>query len=267
MKKTQKKFNDLVYNSLKESRTFSLNVLFEENDKEKEEDLFAMDDEPSGDIESEDNSSEELDDSETSDLDSDSDKSDEDDINDDEIELHNTQKAIEQLDQILKLRALTPGNTVASITSESYIRNSSINKFLVVEKDDPDEFVSDLKKAVDKNEDLINTIKKQKSELESGTEVSVENEVRIAIDKLIHFKEKVDIIDLIEELFINKIKLIAPAEKIDSTIEEFIDLYRDEVHKNRAKIDIPGSKHYNDEEVYLDKGNDYNGAAGAKSQG
>ena len=43
--------------------------------------------------------------------------------------------------------------------------------------------------------------------------------------------------------------------------------YAEEVHRHRAKIDLPGSKHYNDESVYLDKNDGYNGAAGARSQG
>ena len=88
-----------------------------------------------------------------------------------------------------------------------------------------------------------------------------------AIDKLIHFREKVDIIDLVEELFVQKIRLLAPAEDIVHNVEEFKELFRDEVHKNRSRIDVPGSKHYNDESVYLDKHDGYNGAAGARSQG
>lgn len=266
MKKSKKGFNDLVYNSLKESKTFSLKSLFEseDSDKKDDDDLFSMGDESS---DSEDSgvggdalsSSDE--DTENSELDQ------KDSPDEEEIELYDTQQSIERLDKILNLRSLTPGDAINSITRENYIKKININKFLISEKDKANDFVSDLKKAVEKNDDLIKTIKRQKSELESGTDISVEKEVEIAIDKLIHFKEKVDIIDLIEELFINKIKLIAPAEDIERNIDDFIELYRDEVHKNRAKIDIPGSKHYNDEEVYLDRGGDYNGAAGARSQG
>jgi hypothetical protein len=54
---------------------------------------------------------------------------------------------------------------------------------------------------------------------------------------------------------------------IDTYIEEFKEKYAEAVHKNRSKIDVPGSKHYNDESVYLDKYDGYNGAAGARSQG
>lgn len=270
MKRRKKSFNDLVYSSLRENKSFSLTKLFESNDSDdndsdskdsgNDNDLFSTDDENT-DMSDSDNEGDESEEGE-----SEEDKGGNADDSDD-IEFHATQQTIKQLNSILKSRDITPGDTVASITSESYVNKSSISKFMMLEKDDPDEFVSDLKNAIEKNDDLIKTIKKQKADLETGTDISVENEVRIAIDKLIHFKEKVDIIDLIEELFINKIKLIAPVEKIESTIEEFIELYRDEVHKNRAKIDIPGSKHYNDEEVYLDKGGEYNGAVGAKSQG
>ena len=155
-----------------------------------------------------------------------------------------------------------------SPVAENKTYYEKFSEFLLFEETDtPEKLIDDLEDALNKNDSIIKNAELAKAQLASGVKLDIDLEVSKAIDKLIHFREQVDVIDLIEELFCNKIKLTAPAEDIERNIEEFKELYAEEVHTNRAKIDLPGSKHYNDESVYLDKYDGYNGAAGAKSQG
>jgi hypothetical protein len=162
------------------------------------------------------------------------------------------------------------GPAMSSIVSDNKkYYSGSISSFVLNEesKETKNKLEKDFESLLDDSEELISRANVTKAELYAGDEIDVDKEVNIAIDKLIHFREKVDVIDLLEELFCNKIRLTAEIKMIDTYIEEFKEKYAEAVHKNRSKIDVPGSKHYNDESVYLDKYDGYNGAAGARSQG
>jgi hypothetical protein len=268
-----KKFSNTIYSALKENKSVSLRILIEDNKDESaseeegaseeesaSDDPFAMDD--SADNSGDENSSENTDTPEdTSDEQNDAGF----------VTLEKIKSDIDRIGRLADLRLGTidarDNNAIRSITDNFEYKNK-IKDFMFLNEDkDAKEIIADLEDALEKNEDLIGHIENQKAKAEAGTSIDVGNEVQKAIDKLVHFREKVDIVDLVEELFVQKIRLLAPAEDIVTCVEDFKELYRNEVHKNRSKIDVPGSKYYNDESVYLDKNDTYNGAAGARSQG
>ena len=267
-----RRYKNIVYNHLRESKAVSLKILLEEEGEEKSDDIFDMPEEESESEGSSEDSSEEpesdkeSDDSLSNDVEDSSEDSDA-----DFVAVEKLKSDIQRLKDLTDLRLGTmdasDNKAIRSITDSFNYKNRMKDFMFLNEEKDANEIVKDLEGALEKNEDLIGHIEKQKAKAEAGTSIDVGNEVQKAIDKLIHFREKVDIVDLVEELFVQKIRLLAPAEDIVNNVSEFKELYRDEVHKNRAKIDLPGSKHYNDESVYLDKHDGYNGAAGARSQG
>ena len=273
-----RRYKNIVYNHLRESKPISLKMLLEDNeneesagDKSPESTDFSMGEEPeSGEVDS--GESESLDKSAGVDGDEgsedDADGEDEDDADgedEDAIALASFGAIVNDINQIIDKRNpedVNFGGIMANYTRE-------LSSFVLSEADleKPEEVIDDLETALNKSDGIIDRARIAKEKLKSGIKIDIDSEVSKAIDKLVHFREKVDIIDLIEDLFCNKIKLTAPAEDIDRNIDEFKEKYAEEVHKNRAKIDLPGSKHYNDESVYLDKHDGYNGAAGARSQG
>jgi len=284
-----RRYKNIVYNHLRENKAVSLKILLEEEGEDAKgssKDLFNMDSEEdtAGDSEDSDKTvdpteepSESIDSSVPEDTDNeDSTDSSEESSSSDALDFQLYLQNMKDVDNLISAREpemdeTNAINSIVNTSSTHYESTNYMNKFadflLLQEKKDSDSVVKDLEGAISKNQDMIDKIDRQKSELKAGIDINISAEVSAAIDKLVHFKEKVDIIDLIEELFIKKIRLLSRAEDIETNVSEFKESYRDEVHKNRSKIDLPGSKHYNDESVYLDKHDGYNGAAGARSQG
>ena len=256
-----RRYKNIVYNHLRENKAVSLKILLEEEDQpEESNDLFDMPND-----ESEEESSEEKPTQSEPEKDADVESESGSNPEEDAVDLASFETIVSMIDQITSARSPDDANYGGII--DNYTRE--LSSFVLSEADleKPEEVIDDLETALNKSDGIINRARIAKEKLKSGIKVDVDSEVSKAIDKLVHFREKVDIIDLIEDLFCNKIKLTAPAEDIDRNIEEFKEKYAEEVHRQRAKIDLPGSKHYNDESVYLDKHDGYNGAAGARSQG
>lgn len=255
-----RRYKNIVYNHLRENKAVSLKILLEEEGEEKD-DIFDMPESGSeeenqagdDDVAGEDSSSEE-------------ENQDGDDPNTEDSSGLKAQLVANLSDMITNLGHARAIGVSSVAENKTYYEKFS--EFLLFEETDtPEKLIDDLEDALNKNISIIKNAELAKAQLTSGVKLDIDLEVSKAIDKLIHFREKVDVIDLIEELFCNKIKLTAPAEDIERNINEFKEQYAEEVHRHRAKIDLPGSKHYNDESVYLDKHDGYNGAAGARSQG
>lgn len=265
-----RKYSNKVYENLNKNKSISLKILFE--DKE-EDDPFAMPDEnddKSNESEENDASDENPFGSDTSTDDSgeDSDEEDKDsesEENDQSSKLDDIADLTQSLKALSDIRHDRRGPAIKQITGES---NNLFDFMLLSEDKDPDSLFKDLEKAIEKNQDVIKTADKVRADLRSGVEIDIESEVDLALDRLINFDSKVDIISLIEELFTNKIRLLAPVEDIEDNIEEFVEKYREKVSKNKNKIrSMPGSNYYEDESFNIDKNSEYNSAAGARSQG
>lgn len=158
-----------------------------------------------------------------------------------------------------------PRGVVSNIVSSGFSKN--LKDFALVSEaaEDSEDFIKDLEKTLGDNEELIDKIDTQKEKLTQGTELDIEEEVFNAIDKLKNFNNKVNIVALVEELFIEKISIMAPLKDVDKNIEDFKAMYNEEVEKNLKDIDIPGSEYYNNEEYVTRKTGKFNGAVGAKS--
>jgi len=265
-----KKYSNKVYENLNKNKSISLKILFE--DKE-EDDPFAMPDENDESSESEENDSNDENpfgsDTTPEDSDESSDEEDSDDSesaeDDQSSKLDDIAELTRSLEALSSIRRDQRGPAIKQITGES----KNLFDFMLLSEDkDPDSLFKDLEKAIEKNQDVIKTADKVRADLRAGVEIDIENEVDLAIDRLINFDSKVDIVSLIEELFTNKIRLLAPVEEIEDNIEEFVEKYRDKVSKNKNKIrSMPGSSYYEDESFNIDKNSEYNSAAGARSQG
>jgi hypothetical protein len=274
-----KKFSNTIYSALKENKSVSLKMLLEDNNDKDDKDTSDSKSKSSDDSKGSDNNfdfsfdSDDTEgdepaggDAEGGDAEGGGDVGDESGFDEELIA-----NLANQLVQGRNMRNLDfSGPAMSSIVSDNKkYYSGSISSFVLNEesKETKNKLEKDFESLLDDSEELISRANVTKAELYAGDEIDVDKEVNIAIDKLIHFREKVDVIDLLEELFCNKIRLTAEIKMIDTYIEEFKEKYAEAVHKNRSKIDVPGSKHYNDESVYLDKYDGYNGAAGARSQG
>lgn len=261
-------FRKMVNENLYGRKNASIRILLEKEEDEKPED----DSNDIFDMGSDEKEEEESNEEETSGENEEEGEKDTDSGNEDsrkELELQSIASLVDYLERASRERTPEFGSAMSAIVKENkkYFRNSISNFLIKEDSDSAEDVIDNFEKVLDKSDDIIDRAKKTKAKLSAGSVIDIDEEVSIAIDKLIHFKEKVDIIDLIEDLFCNKIRLTAEIDNIDEYIEDFKVKYAEAVHKNRAKIDLPGSKYYNDESVYLDKADNYNGAAGARSQG
>lgn len=273
---SNKRYAKRVFENLNKSKSLSLNVLLEE----KDDDPFAMPDDGNEEEKSSEDASAEGSDGDSdlfgsSDSESEEDESnkesEEDESNkepkesDYEKKLDDIADLTRKLDAMSSARMPKSGPVTKSITKEG---RNLFDFMLLTEDKDPDAIFKDLEKAIEKNQDVIKTADKVRSDLKSGTEIDVDEEVELAVDRLINFDSKVDIVGLIEELFVNKIRMIAPIDDIEDTIEDFTEKYHNAVSKNKEKIRMmPGSSYYEDESFNIDSGSEYNAASGARSQG
>jgi hypothetical protein len=274
-----KKFSNIIYFALKENKSVSLKMLLEDNNDKDDKDTSDSKSKSSDDSKGSDNNFDFSFDSDDTEGDEpaggDAEGGDAEGGGDVGDESGFDEELIANLaNQLVQGRNMRnpdfSGPAMSSIVSDNKkYYSGSISSFVLNEesKETKNKLEKDFESLLDDSEELISRANVTKAELYAGDEIDVDKEVNIAIDKLIHFREKVDVIDLLEELFCNKIRLTAEIKMIDTYIEEFKEKYAEAVHKNRSKIDVPGSKHYNDESVYLDKYDGYNGAAGARSQG
>lgn len=277
-----KKFSNTIYSTLKENKFVPLRILVEEdedtsdkksasNEESASDDPFAMDD--SEDDSGDEDSSEDKSDSDDPFGDSESSDSDESESSDSTpadavtADIEAIKSTISSLELAAKERQVSTKETDFGGVLEGYSTKNQLKRFTLLTEENADELFKDLESALEKHEDLIDKAKIIKAKSFGGEKINVEEEVASAISKLVNFDSKVNKVELIEDLFVYRIKSIAPVEEIQSLIADFKERYAEEVHKNRSKIDVPGSKHYNDESVYLDKNDTYNGAAGARSQG
>lgn len=275
----KKNYSNVVYENLSKNKKISLSMLFEEDESENDSgdvdsdsadsgsDPFSVLDKkdeelPSGEEAGEEKSSEDTDDGETSVEDS-----SEDSANAQLIQLKQTLKDIVNTSRKrYDISHMTP--TIFDITGESVKKNVSIKKFLNEETEDAEQIVNDIQTILDKNDDLIKKVDKVKNKQLSGEHIDIDLEVSKAIHKLIHFNEQYDIVDLVKDLYLMKIKMLAPGKEISEKVKEFKEKYQRAVHKNKSKIKyMHGSDYYNDDSVYLEKPVKYNGAVGARSQG
>jgi hypothetical protein len=274
-----KKFSNTIYSALKENKSVSFKMLLEDNNYKDDKDTSDSKSKSSDDSKGSDNNFDFSFDSDDTEGDEpaggDAEGGDAEGGGDVGDESGFDEELIANLaNQLVQGRNMRnpdfSGPAMSSIVSDNKkYYSGSISSFVLNEesKETKNKLEKDFESLLDDSEELISRANVTKAELYAGDEIDVDKEVNIAIDKLIHFREKVDVIDLLEELFCNKIRLTAEIKMIDTYIEEFKEKYAEAVHKNRSKIDVPGSKHYNDESVYLDKYDGYNGAAGARSQG
>lgn len=274
-----KKYSNSIYENLSKNKKISLSILFEEDEKDdksksddseqqdsesdSESDPFSVldnnssdsgEDESSG-VEDSDETSSDV----TSDLNADTDEK--------SLKFKELTDNINDLKNSIKRRN-DISNFVSTIFNTNENRKISIKKFLNEETEDAEKVIDDIQDILDKNDDLIKKVKSAKNDQMGGELFDIDLEVSKAINRLIHFNEQYDIVDLVKDLYLMKIRLLVPVKEIKEISDEFEQKYQIAVHKNKHKIkDLPGSKHYNDESVYLDKPVKYNGAVGARSQG
>lgn len=266
-----KKFSNTIYSALKENKTVSLRMLVEEKNEDASEDPFAMD--GAADDSGGEDSSEVKSDSDDPFGDSESSDSDEPESSDSTLadavtaDIEAIKSTISSLELAAKERQVSAKETDFGGVLEGYSTKNQLKRFTLLAEENADELFKDLESALEKHEDLIDKAKIVKAKSFGGDSINIEEEVASAISKLVNFDSKINKIDLIEDLFVYRIKSIVPVEEIQNLVSNFKERYAEEVHKHRSKIDLPGSKHYNDESVYLDKNDTYNGAAGARSQG
>lgn len=147
-------------------------------------------------------------------------------------------------------------------------RKLKLNTFLNEETEDAEKIVKDIEDKINQNDDLKNKISAIKFKQKEGEYFDIDNEVSLAMYKLINFNQQYDIVDLVKELFLTKIKLLSSNKEMQEKCDEFEEKFAIALNKNKHKIkDLPGAKYYNDDSVYLEKPAKYNGAVGAKSQG
>lgn len=278
-----KKYSNSIYENLSKNKKISLSILFEEDEKDdksknddsepsdsgsdSESDPFSALDNNSSDSDGDDSSisdentegSDETSNETTSDLDTDTDEK--------SLKFKELTDNISDLNNSIKRRN-DIGSFISTVFNTNENRKISIKKFLNEETENAEKVIDDIQDILDKNDDLIKKVKSAKNDQMGGESFDIDLEVSKAIHRLIHFNEQYDIVDLVKDLYLMKIRLLAPVKEIKEISDEFEEKYQIAVHKNKHKIkDLPGSKHYNDESVYLDKPVKYNGAVGAKSQG
>ena len=262
-----KKYSNSIYENLSKNKKISLSILFEEDENNSE----SSDDNSESSDSGSDSASDPFSalDNDSSDSGGDDSSMSDSDSNTDErlLKFKTLTDDIDALNNSFELRN-NIGDFVSTVFNTNENRKISIKKFLNEETENAEKVIDDIQDILDKNDDLIKKVKSAKNDQMGGESFDIDLEVSKAIHRLIHFNEQYDIIDLVKDLYLMKIRLLAPVKEIKEISDEFEEKYQIAVHKNKHKIkDLPGSKHYNDESVYLDKPVKYNGAVGAKSQG
>lgn len=279
------KYSSIIHENLSKNKKISLKVLLEEEETEPDSD---SDSDSGSDSGSDDDSSSgggsdpfgALDDKSDSSDSSDTalDDSGEDSGESDDGATGNSASDGAQLDLAgLKQTLSNIDKTNRMITKKDKILKKSLdlnskklklNTFLNEETEDAEKIVKDIEDKINQNDDLKNKISAIKVKQTQGEYFDIDNEVSLAMYKLINFNQQYDIVDLVKELFLTKIKLLSSNKEMQEKCDEFEEKFAIALNKNKHKIkDLPGAKYYNDDSVYLEKPAKYNGAVGAKSQG
>lgn len=269
------KYSSIIHENLSKNKKISLKILLEEEETEPDsdsgDDSGGDDDsssgggsDPFGALDNKSDSS----DTESDDSDEDSGESDAvatgDSTADDAYNLEVLNGILKNIERTEKEINKNSFNVALDLNS----RKLKLNTFLNEETEDAEKIVKDIEDKINQNDDLKNKISAIKFKQKEGEYFDIDNEVSLAMYKLINFNQQYDIVDLVKELFLTKIKLLSSNKEMQEKCDEFEEKFAIALNKNKHKIkDLPGAKYYNDDSVYLEKPAKYNGAVGAKSQG
>lgn len=273
------KYSSIIHENLSKNKKISLKILLEEEEDKKQtepdSDSDGDDDsstgggsDPFGALDDSNQDSGESNDAASDDSNEDSGESDAvatgDSTADDAYNLEVLNGILKNIERTEKEINKNSFNVALDLNS----RKLKLNTFLNEETEDAEKIVKDIEDKINQNDDLKNKISAIKFKQKEGEYFDIDNEVSLAMYKLINFNQQYDIVDLVKELFLTKIKLLSSNKEMQEKCDEFEEKFAIALNKNKHKIkDLPGAKYYNDDSVYLEKPAKYNGAVGAKSQG
>ncbi len=276
------KYSSIIHENLSKNKKISLKILLEEEETEPDSDSGGDSGDDSG---GDDDSSsgggsdpfgaldDKSDSSDTASDDSDEDTGESDDgatgdsaSDSAQLDLAGLKQTLSNIDKTNRM--ITKKDKILKKSLDLNSKKLKLNTFLNEETEDAEKIVRDIEDKINQNDDLKNKISAIKVKQTEGEYFDIDNEVSLAMYKLINFNQQYDIVDLVKELFLTKIKLLSSNKEMQEKCDEFEEKFAIALNKNKHKIkDLPGAKYYNDDSVYLEKPAKYNGAVGAKSQG